>query len=184
MIRWDRTSGTLQILAWAGEYTDSQGFMRDANGNLILDDGGDPVPLYQFTTTQGWRWVNTRASIDNTFLFVSDLAAGGGAAFYVPSLVNTATGAAAVVRTGSTAYWLGDLAGTAVRDALIAAVVPTYAALRMGKYGRLFGRAKGGPALLTRGRIRFGWYWTGTKDAIGLRIGTKKTGVHIPFYHP
>lgn len=85
-----------------------------------------------------------------------------------------------VVNKCSAAYIGGVLTGTAID----AAIGGTVGAVADGKYGSWFGR--GGPVnggFFNRGLVRFGWYWTGAEDAIGLRIGAAGT-FHLPFYYP
>jgi RHS repeat-associated protein len=82
-----------------------------------------------------------------------------------------------VVDKGSGAYITGAVTGTAISTAIGA----TGGALAEGKNGALFGRGGG---FFNRGLVRFGWYWSKTEDAIGLRIGPARTGIHIPFYWP
>jgi RHS repeat-associated protein len=82
-----------------------------------------------------------------------------------------------VVDKKSGAYFAGAATGTAIG----AAIGATGGALAEGKTGALFGRGGG---FFNRGIVRFGWYWSKTEDAIGLRIGPARTGIHIPFYFP
>jgi hypothetical protein len=65
----------------------------------------------------------------------------------------------------------------------------TAAAVADGKRGMYFGRglAGGAKAVFNQGRVRFGWYWNGSRDAIGLRIGAARGTSwwsHIPFWYP
>ena len=82
-----------------------------------------------------------------------------------------------VVDKKSGAYFAGAATGTAIG----AAIGATGAAAAEGETGALFGRGGG---FFNRGVVRFGWYWSKTEDAIGLRIGPARTGIHIPFYFP
>jgi RHS repeat-associated protein len=85
-----------------------------------------------------------------------------------------------VVDKHSGAYITGGVTAVGFQTAMGA----TGGAVAEGKYGTLFGRggrAAGG--FFNRGLVRFGWYWDGVKDAIGLRIGPAGT-FHIPFWYP
>jgi hypothetical protein len=85
-----------------------------------------------------------------------------------------------VVNKGSGTYLAGEIAGGTVLTALTTAETAVGAAAFGGKYGSLFGR--GGEAFLNSGAVRFGWYWTGSADAIGLRVLEGAATTHIPFY--
>ena len=82
--------------------------------------------------------------------------------------------------------WAGLTAATAVGGAVTAqAVNGSREGIVYGR-GGLRGLSRGGEALLNSGKVRFGWYWTGTRDAVGLRIGEVGDWIywHIPFWHP
>jgi RHS repeat-associated protein len=108
------------------------------------------------------------------------------------SWINRKTGAASVVNTNSGAYRAGWWTGLGLTVATSAASSVTAQAVNGGKQGIIYGRgglpglSRGGEALLNSGKVRFGWYWTGTRDAVGLRIGEVGDLIHwhIPFWHP
>jgi len=85
-----------------------------------------------------------------------------------------------VVDKHSGAYITVGVAAVGVQTAMGA----TGGAVAEGKYGTLFGRGgRVAGGFFNRGLVRFGWYWDGVKDAIGLRIGPAG-GFHIPFWYP
>ncbi len=100
----------------------------------------------------------------------------------VTKKINQADGGAAFINYNSKTYTAGQVTGGALAFADVAATGFTVAAARGGKYGSVFGR--GGKALLNTGPVRFGWYWTGTRDAIGLRLFHAPNSIHIPFFFP
>jgi len=108
----------------------------------------------------------------------------------ITSWINRKTGAASVINTNSGAYKAGWWTGAGLTVATTAAGSVTAQAVNGVKEGIIYGR--GANALLNSGKVRFGWYWTGTRDAVGLRIGEAaragRAGTwihwHIPFWHP
>ena len=123
-------------------------------------------------------------SLDQFLSTAGNFASGAADALTLRPLILGATKypSDAVVNTNSTTYSIGSATGATIRDTLVLAAIPTAGALANGKYGSLFGR--GGKAFFNSGWIRFGWYWSVTQDAIGLRIGEYPTLLHIPFLFP
>ena len=148
------------------------------------------------TDTQTAATTNTAPPPNLTFYhllkFSSDFSAGAGDALtgrIIPGVHTSLTEylrgkADSVVSKNSFTYKAGGFTGSTVGWSLIGAGSATAAAARGGKYGALFGRggAESG-GFFNRGVVRFGWYWNGVKDAIGLRIGPAGT-FHLPFWYP
>jgi len=137
-----------------------------------------PTPILDFANKP---WVT------NTLSNVGNFSAGAGdfLSFGLTKKINQMDGGSAFINSNSGAYTAGKVTGIGIGVADIAATGLTAAAVREGKYGAMFGRGgRTGGGLMNVGKVRFGWYWTGTRDAIGLRILEKPNTIHIPFYFP
>jgi hypothetical protein len=137
-----------------------------------------PTPILDFANKP---WVT------NTLSNVGNFSAGAGdfLSFGLTKKINQMDGGSAFINSNSGAHTAGKVTGIGIGVADIAATGLTAAAVREGKYGAMFGRGgRTGGGLMNVGKVRFGWYWTGTRDAIGLRILEKPNTIHIPFYFP
>jgi RHS repeat-associated protein len=134
-------------------------------------------------------------TFDDALKRASDFSAGVGDALtgrMIPGVHTSLTeyirkglGTDSVVAKDHVAYLAGEVTGGTVGWALVGSASATGAAVANGKYGALFGRGgKIGGGVVNRGLVRFGWYWNGARDAIGLRIGVKGSSLHIPFWYP
>jgi RHS repeat-associated protein len=145
-------------------------------------------------TQQSTSGINPNYTFDHLLKKASDFSAGAGDALtgrmfpgvhislteYIRMQMDTDS----VVSKNSSSYKIGNYTGGTVGWTLVGAAFSTGAAAIGGKYGSYFGR--GGPVsggFFNRGFVRFGWYWDGAKDAIGLRIGIAGS-FHLPFWHP
>jgi hypothetical protein len=165
------------------------------NDNTLLAQNNPPPPPGALPgTTSGQQPATTTESginpnyklpsFDSVLKTTSDFSAGAGDFLSggLTTKINNATGASSVVDTNSGSYKAGVITGVGLTVATSAAGAVTSQAVGAGKYGMVYGR--GGNALLNSGKVRFGWYWTGARDAVGLRIGEGLNTLHIPFWHP
>ena len=140
-----------------------------------------------FTPVAPWSGMAVLADISNFSAGAGDCLTGRCLPFVNTSVtewVRGLNGADSVVNKNGAAYFGGEVTGGVVASELAAAIGVTAAAVADGKYGAWFGRGgKLAGGFFNRGWIRFGWYWNGLRDAIGLRIGP--AGVfHLPFWYP
>jgi RHS repeat-associated protein len=132
-----------------------------------------------------WRKINSNLLCDSpqclAFLRGSGNFSSGFLDWWTLGFGSRLLGTRDVVDTESGLYTAGEVTGAA----FTAAIGATAAAVQGGKYGSLFGRGgRVAGGRFNRGIIRFGWYWTGTRNAIGLRIGEGAGTWHIPFWDP